>query len=186
MKVTRTETSGNMNIRISTNDITDFDGDVIIVPCDSDLTYRKTGILPRILEKAGNDLMRELTVIGYCEIGYAVIVQGYELKTRHVVFMPVIDHNNEQVRINYVGLHQSLRAAFELASLYKSRSVAVAGIHIPSKRKNFFLSLWDRYFGDNGETKNLSDSEIEDIVISTSKNLESSSIKELLIYKYSK
>jgi len=33
-----------MNIQISTNDITDFTGDVIIVPSDSDLTYKKTGI----------------------------------------------------------------------------------------------------------------------------------------------
>lgn len=175
-----------MTIKLATGDITDFIGDVIIVPSDSDLTYKRTGILPKILEKGGKDLMRELTVIGYCEIGYAVVVQGYELKAKHLIFMPVSDHNNEEVRINYTGLHQSLRAAFELASLYKAKSVAIAGIHISSKRKNFFVSLWNKYFGDDSGTSALSDSEAEDIIIASSKNLENSSIKELIIYKYSK
>lgn len=175
-----------MDIRIATGDITDFAGDIIIVPSDSDLTYKKTGILPKILEKAGKDLVRELTDIGYIEVGYAVVVQGYELKAKHIIFMPVADHNNDEARINYVGLHQSIRSAFDLASLYKARSVAIAGIHIPSKRKNFFVSLWDKYFGNNNGIKALSDSEVEDIVISTSKNLENSTIKELIIYKYSK
>lgn len=175
-----------MNILIKTDDISNFTGDVIIVPCDSDLTYKRTGILPRILEKSGSDLMRELTVIGYCEVGYAVIVQGYELKAKHLIFMPVTDHNNEDSRVNFVGLHQSIRAAFTLAELYKAQSIAIAGIHISGKRKNFFVSIWDKYFGDNGETKALSDSEVEDIIISTSKNLEHSSIKEIIIYKYSK
>ena len=175
-----------MNIQIATGDVTDFTGDVIIIPCDSDLTYRKTGILPKILETGGKDLLKELTAIGYVEVGYAVMVQGYELKAKHLIFMPVADHNNEESRINYVGLHQSLRASFDLASLYKAKSVAIAGIHIPSKRKNFFVHLWNKYFGDNGENKTLSDSETEDIVISTSKNFEKSTIKELVIYKYSK
>lgn len=174
-----------MNIQIATGDITEFSGDVIIVPCDSELTNKKMGIVPKILEKGGNDLVRELTAIGYIAVGYAVIVQGYELKARHLIFMPVADHNNEQARINYVGLHQSLKAAFTLADLYKAKSVAIAGIHIPSKRKNFFISIWNKYFGDNGVTKTLSDSEVEDIIISTSKNFKDSSIKDLIIYKYS-
>ena len=88
--------------------------------------------------------------------------------------------------MNYVGLHQSLNAAFTLASLYQAKSVAIAGIHIPIKRKNLFINLWGKYFGDKGEVKALSDSEVEDIIISTSKNLENSSIKEILLYKYSK
>lgn len=173
-----------MNIQLATGDITDFEGDIIIVPCDSDLTYKKTGIIPKILEKGGKDLIKELTATGYCEVGYAVAVQGYELIARNVIFMPVADHNNEEARINYVGLHQSLRAAFGLASLYKAKSVAIAGIHIPSKRKSFFISLWDRYFG-SGEAKSLSADEIEDIIISASKNFENGILKELVIYKYS-
>lgn len=174
-----------MNIQIATADISEFVGDVIIVPCDSDLTFKR-GMLPKILKKAGGGLIRELAAIGYCEIGYAVIVQGYELKIGHMILMPIADHNNEEARINYVGLHQSLNAAFILADLYRAKSVAIAGIHISSKRKNFFLFLWNKYFGDNGGEKILRSDEIEDIIISTSKNLENSTIKEIVIYKYSK
>lgn len=191
-----------MNIQIATGRITDFEGDIIICPCDSELTYTKVfspnsnyplfrhesknGLVKQILEKAGKELVRELTAIGFCEMGYAAITKGYELKARNVIFMPISDHNNKEVRINYVGLHQSLRTAFTLADLYEAKSVAIAGIHIPSKGRNFFVSLWNKYLGDNSETKSLGDDEIEDIIISTSKNLEKSSIKELVIYKYSK
>lgn len=175
-----------MNIKIATGDIIDFEGETIIIPCSSDLTSKRIGIVPKILEKGGNDLIRELTARGYCEVGYAVIVQGYGLKAKHLIFMPISDHNNEDSRVNFVGLHQSIRAAFTLADLYKAKSVAIAGIHISSKRRNFFVSLWDKYFGDNGEAKTLSSDEIEDIIISTSKNLENSTIKELVLYKYSK
>lgn len=188
-----------MNIQLATGDITDFAGDVIIIPCDSELTYTKSfspnpnyplftheskkGLIKNLFEQAGKALVRELTAIGYCEIGYAVAVQGYELKAKHIIFMPITDHNNEEIRINYIGLHQSLRAAFELVNLYKAKSVAIAGIHIPDKRGNFFKSLWNKYFEGN-ETKSLRSDEVEDIIISTSKNLENNSIKELVIYKF--
>jgi O-acetyl-ADP-ribose deacetylase (regulator of RNase III) len=190
-----------MNIQIATGDITDFEGDVIIIPSDSELTYTKSfslnpnyplfkheskkGLIKNLFEKAGKELVRELTAVGYCEVGYAVAVQGYNLKAKHIIFMPITEHNNEDVRINYIGLHQSLRAAFELANLYKAKSVAIAGIHILSKKGGFLKRLWSKYF-DGNEAKLLRSDEIEDIIISTSKNLENSSIKELTIYKYSK
>lgn len=192
-----------MNVQIATTgDITDFKGDVIIIPCDSELSYTKTfapnpdyrlfkheskkSLVKNILEKAGKDLVREVTTIGYCEVGYAVITQGYDLKANNVIFMPIADHNNEESRINYVGLHQSLKSAFTLADLYKAKSVAIAGIHISKKRKDFFKNLYDKVLGDEKEQKLLSNDEIEDIIITTSKNIEKNSIKELFIYKYSK
>ncbi len=191
-----------MNIQIATEDITEFTGDIIIVPCDSELSYTKSfspnpnyplfkhesqkSLIKKVFDKAGKELIQELTAVGYCEMGFATIVQGYDLKAKHIIFMPVADHNNEETRINYVVLHQSLRAAFELAGLYKAKSVAIAGIHIPIKRKNFFMSLWDKLLNGGSESKPLGDDEVEDIVISTSKNLENSSIKEISLYKYSK
>lgn len=192
-----------MNIQIATSgDITDFKGDVIIIPCDSELSYTKTfapnpdyrlfkheskkSLVKNILEKAGKDLVKEVTTIGYCEVGYAVITQGYELKAKNVIFMPIADHNNEESRINYVGLHQSLKSAFTLADLYKAKSVAIAGIHIPGKRQELVKSLWNKFLSDDDQIKALSGDEIEDIIITTSKNIEKNSIKELFIYKYSK
>lgn len=191
-----------MNIQIATTgDITDFKGDVIIIPCDSELSYTKTyapnpdyrlfkheskkSLVKNIFEKAGKELIKEVTTIGYCEIGYAVITKGYELKAKNVVFMPITNHDNEDSKINYVGLHQSLRSAFTLADLYKAKSVAIAGIRIPNKRKDFFKNLWDKFLSDGGAVKSLSGDEIEDIIITTSKNLEKNSIKTLFIYKYS-
>lgn len=68
-----------MNIKICTENITDFAGDVIIIPCDSELTNRKIGIVPKILEKGGADLIRELAAIGYCEVGYDLLGTVLEL-----------------------------------------------------------------------------------------------------------
>lgn len=188
-----------MNIQIATSDITDFEGDAIIVPCDSELSYTKLfspnpnyplfrhesekSLVKQIFEKGGKELFKEVTTVGYCETGHVVIVQGYELKAGHIIFMPISDHNNDEAGINYVGLHQSLNAAFTLAGLYQAKSVAIAGIHIPSKKKNFLVSLWNKYFGANDEAETLGGDEIQNIIISTSKNLENSSIKEIVIYQ---
>ncbi len=191
-----------MNIQIKTDNITDFTGDVIIIPCDSELTYTKSfspnpnypfftheskkGLIKNLFEKAGKELVRELTAIGYCEVGHAVVAQGYDLRAKHIVFMPISNHNNEEIKTNYVGFHQSLRAAFDLVSLYKAKSVAIAGIHIPTKKENFFKSLWNKFLNDGKESKSLGSDEIEDIIISTSKSFETNSINELVIYKYSR
>src|SRR3990167_2649466 len=101
-----------MNISIKTDNIASFIGDVMIIPCDTELTYSKA-IAPNpnyplfkhesnkvlvkvILEKSGKDLIKELSAIGYCEIGNAVSVQGYDLKVTRVIFMPITDHNNPE------------------------------------------------------------------------------------------
>ena len=167
-------------------DVIDFKGDVIIIPCDSELTYHKVGIVAKILDKGGEDLLKELTSIGYCEVGYAVIVQGYELPAKNIIFMPVSDHNHQETRINYIDLHQSLKAAFTLADLYKAKTVAIAGIHIPNTKRSVAQSLWKKFTEGKKEAGSPSSDEIEDIIISTSKNFKDSSIKELIIYKYSK
>lgn len=50
----------DLKITICTEDVTDFKGDVIIIPCDSKLTNHKVGIVPKILDQGGK---------GYCEVG---------------------------------------------------------------------------------------------------------------------
>lgn len=190
-----------MNIQIATSEnIVDFKGDVIIIPCDSELSYTKffspnpnyplftheskKSLSKKIFEKAGKELMKEVGSVGFCEVGNAVITQGYELKAKNIIFMPVTDHNNEELRIDYVILHQSLRAAFTLADLYKAKSIAISGIQITRKRENSFEKMWNKFLSSNNKTK-LSNDEIEDIIITTFKSLEKSSIKDLTIYKYS-
>lgn len=176
-------------ITIATGEITSFGGDAIVVPCDSDLTYKKSGTVQKILDQGGSDLIRELTAIGYCELGNTVIVKGHDLKVKNIIFMPVSDRNNEDIKTNYLALHQSLRNAFTLAEIYKAKSVAIGAIGMVKKRKHF----WDiikklpvNLLGESVEPQILSSDEVEDIVISVSKDFEKSSIKEVHIYKYSK
>lgn len=178
-----------MNIQIESDNITDFEGDAIICPCDCDLTYKKTGIVQNLLDQGGSDLIRELTSIGYCELGNAIIVKGHDLKTKNIIFMPISDHNNEDIRTNYLALHQSLRNAFTLAEIYKAKSVAIGAIGMIKKRKrlwDFINKLPGNLFEEGVELQILSSDEVEDIVISISKDFDKSSIKEVHIYKYSK
>lgn len=189
-----------MNVQIATDgDITDFEGDVIIVPCDSELTFTKShtpnpnyplftheskkSLIKNIFDKAGKELVRELSVIGYIEVGSAVIVQGYKLRARNIIFMPITDLTNNTAQINHISLHKSLRAAFTLVNLYKAKSVAIASIYLPNKKNSYFKSLWNKFLGDSNETKHLSSSEIEDIIISIFKDLVGSPSNELVIYK---
>lgn len=188
-----------MNISIKTDNIANFVGDVMIIPCDTELTYSKAiapnsnyplfkhesnKVLVKVLfEKAGKGIVSELSAVGYCEIGNAVSVQGYDLKVKRVIFMPIADHNNPEVRINYIGLHQSLKAAFTLAELYKSKSIAIGNIRLPFRKRNILLNLWNRFINEKPNPQTLNQDEIEDIIISTSKASESTSIKDIFIYK---
>lgn len=178
-----------MNIQIESGNIIDFEGDVIICPCDSDLTYKKSGTVQKILNQGGSDLVRELTAIGYCELGNAVIVKGHGLRVKNVIFVPVSDRNNEDIKTNYLALHQSLRNAFTLAEIYKAKSVAIGAIGIVKKRKRFWdiiKKLPSKLLEERNDPQILSSDEVEDIVISVSKDFEKSSIKEVSIFKYSK
>ncbi|MBI2017446.1 macro domain-containing protein [Candidatus Daviesbacteria bacterium] len=171
-----------MNIQICTDSIGDFTGDIIIIPCDSDLTYKKEGIVGKVLDRGGQDLVRELSAIGYCEIGNTAIVKGYNLQTKNIIFMPIYDHIQD-VGTNYIGLHQSLRNAFILAELYEAKSVAIGSIKLPKIKKSIFEHLSDRLLG-NKQHNSLDYSEIEDIIISISKDFEGSMIKNVAIYRY--
>lgn len=194
-----------MNIQIATSgNITDFKGDVIILPCDTELTYTKSfapdpkyplfheskkSLMKGVFEKAGKELVRELTTIGSCEIGNAVITKGYELKVGNVIFMPLTDHRNEDTRISYVDLHQSLRNAFTMAEIYKAKSIAIGAIKIPQGKKSvtdFISKTLKQFWEDKSEPKLISNDEIEDIVVAVLRDFEKSTISSLCIYKYSK
>lgn len=194
-----------MNIQIATSgDITDFKGDVIILPCDTELTYTKSfspnskyplfheskkSLMKSVFEKAGKELVRELTTIGTCEIGNAVITKGYDLKVGNVIFMPLTDYKREEIRISYVDLHQSLRNAFTMAEIYKAKSIAIGAINIPQGKKGFtnlIEKIFKQFWDDKSEPKMISNDEIEDIVVAVLKDFEKSTISSLCIYKYSK
>lgn len=171
----------SMNISIKTSAIADFSGDIIVIPCDSELTYKKACTVQEILEKGGPSLVKELSTVGYCEIGQTIITQGYNLKAKRVIFVPVYDHNAE-AGTNYIGLHQSIRNAFILADLYGGKTIAFGNFKLPKKKKDVLKSLSDKFMG-NEEPDPLESHEIEDIIIAVSKDFEKSSVKEVFIYK---
>lgn len=194
-----------MNIQIATSgNITDFKGDVIILPCDTELTYTKSfapdpkyplfheskkSLIKSVFEKASKELVRELTTIGFCEIGNVVITKGYDLKVGNVIFMPLTDHRNEETKISNIDLHQSLRNAFTMAEIYKARSIAIGAIKIPQGKKGFtnlIEKTFKQFWEDKSQPKMISNDEIEDIVVSVLRDFEKSTISSLCIYKYSK
>lgn len=174
-----------VQIQISTADITNFEGDIIVVPCDCELTYKKVPLIQSILDKSGPNLIKELSAIDYCQIGSAVIVKGYELMAKNLIFMPIYDHT-EGAGTNYLGLHQSLRNAFILAELHEAKSIAFASIRLPRKKKDFFKSLLNKVIKDETDEEPMDSSGAEDIIVSISKDFGKSSIRKVFIYKYSK
>jgi len=70
-------------ITLRDGEIANFQGDAIICPSDVNLTDKRSNEwICSILSKAGPDLIKELSAIGYCEIGNAVITKAYDLKVR--------------------------------------------------------------------------------------------------------
>lgn len=118
--------------------ILEFDGDAIICPCFTDPTYCKESKLLRTLfELAGKDLERELSSVGFCDIGNAVITKGYDLKVKNIIFLPYKDKENPNEAIDFIFLHKAFRNAFNLVSLYKLKKIAVAPIPIGYKKLEF-------------------------------------------------
>lgn len=171
-----------MNISIKFGSITEFRGDAIIVPCDSELTYKKIGSMHQVLELGGDGLVQELSAIGYGEIGHAVITQGYSLKPSHLIFMPIADRSDPKTKANFIDLHQSFRSALALAALYKTKSIAIPEIQPSRQKPNLLESISHKLTNDS--TKPLTAGEIEDIILSVAKSFDHTTIKDLTIYRY--
>lgn len=115
-----------VDIRLERGNIADFQGDVIAVPSDVDLTYAKANEAIRsVLKNGGPDLLQEISAIGFCEIGHAVITKGYDLNAKHTIFLAYTDRDRKENRLNFVLLHQALKNAFSLAVLYEAKTLAI-------------------------------------------------------------
>src|SRR3989338_10577921 len=110
-------------ISLQNGEITGFQGDAIICPSDVDLTNKKSNKwIYSILSKAGSDLTKELSAIGYCETGNAVITKAYNLKVKHLIFLPIsaqddkVKHliflpisaqDDKEHKLNFILFHQA-------------------------------------------------------------------------------
>lgn len=158
-----------------------FEGDGIVIPSDVELTHKKANTFVKdAIAKAGSGLSEELADIGYCEIGYIVMTQGYSLPAKKLIFMPYMDRDDNLRKMDYLQLHQAIRSSLSLASLYGLRTLAIPVIrNLLSKRENLVGRVVSKVFDtkDGDQT-----SEAESIIEGISKGFESESLKEVFLF----
>ena len=164
-------------------DIGDFRGDVIVAPCDTDLTYAKTNEAIRsVLKKGGPDLLQEVSAIGFCEIGNAVITKAYgELKVKNVIFMAYTGQEDSENQADFVLLHQALRNVFDLAVLYKAKTIAIDITPLRAGKENFLRRALSKVL-ETEPPRKLTTDEMIDIVMSISAGYKKT-LEEIVIYR---
>jgi len=190
-------------ITIEKGNINSFSGDAIVVPCDTDLTYKKgnaviqyfsdvernnddyrqviDSTLGKIRESESN-LLKELSAIGYCELDNAIITKAYLFGVKNFIFMPFFDHNNQENKMNFVLLHQSLRSAFNLASIYGIKTLAISLPSPKFPKEEVFIKFVKSLF-EIKPKKGLQNEEMMNIIIGVSEEYANSSLKEISIYR---
>jgi O-acetyl-ADP-ribose deacetylase (regulator of RNase III) len=190
-------------IVLESGSILSFKGDALICFCDSDLTFKKNNPILQFFsaktranssqkmvvnqsyeqnKKEEDTLLKELSAIGSCEIGNAVITKAHGLGVKHFIFVPYIDNESSDNRINYVLFHHALRSAFTLANLYDIKRLAIPTLRAKVAKKEFM----DKIIADIFETKKqdlLSEKELTDITAAIVKEFENQSMQEVIIYR---
>lgn len=190
-------------IILESGNILSFKGDALICFCDSDLTLKKNNrILQTFFEKTKlnssqknvinksysqskeqeDNLLKELSAIGFCEIGNAVITKAYDIDVKHFIFVPYINNDNPNDKLNFVLFHRALRSAFTLANLYGVKRLAVPILRTKIAKKEFMDKVMSQVF-DTTKKEILSEKELTDIIIAISKEFENQSLEEVFIYR---
>ena len=160
-----------------------FQGDVVVVPSDVDLTYQKAnGAVRAVLEGGGPNLLKELSAIGYGEVGNAVITKGYSLKAKHAIFLPYTDRNNGESKLNLVLLHQALRNAFNLARLYEAKTLAIDLAPLRARRRTLMQRVLSKVMEIGPSEEGLTTDEIIDVVTGVAEEYKKT-LKEIVIYR---
>jgi len=178
-------------IVLESGSILSFKGDALICFCDSDLTFKKNNPMLQFFSaktranssqkmvvnqsyeqnKEEEDLLlKELSAIGSCKIGNAVITKAYGLNVKNFIFVPYIDNDNQDNRINYVLFHHALRSAFTLANLYGIKRLAIPTLRAKVAKKEFMNKIIAGVF----ETKKqdlLNEKELTDITVAIVKGI---------------
>jgi len=192
-----------IKIILESGNILSFKCDALICFCDSDLTLKKSNrILQAFFEKTKlnssqknvinksysqskeqeDNLLKELSAIGFCEIGNAVITKAYDIDVKHFIFVPYIDNDNPNDKLNFVLFHRAIRSAFTLANLYGVKSLAVPILRTKIAKKEFMDKVMSEVF-DIKKQEALSEKELTDIIIAISKEFENQSLEEIFIYR---
>jgi O-acetyl-ADP-ribose deacetylase (regulator of RNase III) len=113
-------------VRITQADITGLDCDAIVNAANSAL-LPGGGVDGAIRRKAGKELNDELSRIGRCPTGKAVITPGYRLPTRRIIHTvaPIWSHNGGDQETALAACYDSV---LELADRHQIRSIAFPAI----------------------------------------------------------
>lgn len=190
-------------ITLKSGSITTFIGDSVIVPCDTDLTYKKgnaviqyfsdvernnddyrqviDSTLSKIRESESN-LLKELSSIGYCEIGNAIITKAYLIGVKHFIFMPFFDRDDTENKMNFILFHRALRSAFNLASLYGIKSIAIPLPPVKFPKEEAFIKFVKSLF-EIKPKKGLQSEEMMNIIMAVSEEYKNTSLENIAIYR---
>lgn len=95
-----------------------------IIFSDVDLTNKNINdSMRRILDSGLTPLAQELTSIGFCELGHAIITKGDSKGIAHNIFVPIVNSKNPQEKMGLALFHQAVRAALTLAKIYSVRDI---------------------------------------------------------------
>ncbi|HUD44911.1 MAG TPA: macro domain-containing protein [Patescibacteria group bacterium] len=190
-------------IILGSGSISRFTGDAVVVPSDTDLTYKKSNrILQYLAYGSDTDysykkiskeerekrkecevhLLKELSGIGHIELGHAVITKSYGLPVTNLIFLPYEDHDSPDEILDSVTLHQATRAAFTLATLYNVKTIAIPIIKKHFRKKDMINDFITRIFNKEA-LKILSEDEIMNIMIGVSREYNNTSLEEITLYR---
>jgi len=175
--------SESANVVFLRGNILDFKGDAIICPCCTELTFiDRSELLKSISNIAGDDLLKELCAIGYCNIGNVVITKGYNLQVKNIIHVPYIDRSETEV-ITFTELHEAIRNAFDLAVLYGLKKIAIVPFPLkpdetPVKNNS---KKWLSWIGYQKRNRELSSKESVDIITGLFNGYKNQ-IEELTVY----
>lgn len=163
-------------------DISDFRGDAVVVPCDTDLTFKKANwAVMDVLKKGGPDLLKEVSAIGFCEVGNAVITKGYNLDAKHIIFLAYTDRGKGESRLDFVLLHQALKNAFNLAVLYGVKTLAIDPAPLQVRKSSLLKKFLSKVL-DIEPSKGLTVDEMIDVVRGISGGYKET-LQEIVIFR---
>jgi len=189
-------------IILEAGDISKFEGDAIVCYCDTDISYKKSNVILQSLkypsqrgyrsivksrlsgdEKEGkNKLLTELAAIGYVNLGNAVITKAYDFKVKYFIFVPYIDFDDESNHIDSILLHQALRSAFTLATIYDIKRLAIPILRIKIPKKEFIDRILSGII-EYKAVKTLSEYEVLSVTVAIAKEFANQSLREVVIYR---
>lgn len=190
-------------ITIAKGNMSNFSGDAIVVPCDADLTYKKgNAVIQHFSDVARNNddyrqvidftlgkikesekkLLKELSSIGYCELGNAIITKAYLLGVKNFIFMPFFDHDDQENKMNFVMFHQALRSVFNLASIYGVKTLAIP-LPSPKFPKEEVFTKFVKSLFEITPKKGLRNEEMMNIIMGVSEEYKNTPLENVTIYR---